>query len=64
MKFENLMLHGLFLACFAASALILAAMLTTTSPSARQATSASVLLAAPGSCALPADGVLCLRRPG
>lgn len=32
MKFENLMLHGLFLACFAVSALILAAMLTATPP--------------------------------
>ena len=64
MKFENLMLHGLFLACFAASALILAAMLTATPPPARQAVSASVLLTAPGSCVLPADGVLCPHRAG
>ncbi len=64
MKFENLMLHGLFLACFVVSALILAAMLTATPPPAPLAISASVLLAAPVSCALPPDGVLCPRRPG
>ena len=64
MKFENLLLHGLFLACFAASALILAAMLVATPSPTRQTISASILLAAPDSCALPHDGVLCPRRAG
>ncbi len=64
MKFENLMLHSLFLACFAASALILAVMLTAIPSPARQTVSASMLLAAPGGCALPHDGVRCPRRAG
>lgn len=62
MKFETLMLHGLFIACLAVCGLIFGAMLTTTPGSVQFATHGSVaalLLAAPASCALPADGVVC-----
>lgn len=62
MKFEAMMLRGLFLACVTVGGLILGAMLTTTPSGARLAASGSVaaiLLAAPSSCALPPDGVVC-----
>ncbi|WEN15851.1 hypothetical protein PY254_04050 [Rhodanobacter sp. AS-Z3] len=62
MKFETLMLRGLFLACLAVCALIFGAMLTITPASVPLAHSNSIgamLLAAPSSCALPADGVMC-----
>ncbi|EIL98074.1 hypothetical protein RHOFW104T7_15400 [Rhodanobacter thiooxydans] len=62
MKFETLMLHGLFIACLAVCGLIFGAMVTIT-PDAAQLTThgsvAAILLAAPASCALPADGVVC-----
>ncbi|WP_426701781.1 hypothetical protein ACPPVV_01835 [Rhodanobacter sp. Col0626] len=67
MKFEVLMLRGLFLACFAVCGLIFGAMLTATPPSVRLVGGNSigtVLLVAPNSCALPADGVICPRVPG
>jgi hypothetical protein len=70
MKYETLMLHSLFAACFAVSALILGAMLTTTPSTVQLASAAStqslgsILLTAPTSCALPADGVVCPRLPG
>ncbi|MFC5524336.1 hypothetical protein ACFPPA_01140 [Rhodanobacter ginsengisoli] len=62
MKFEALMLRGLFLACVTVCGLILGAMLTTTPSGAHFAASnsvAAILLAAPSSCALPPDGVVC-----
>ncbi len=67
MKFENLMLRCLFFACMAVCGLIFAAMLTTTPPSVQFAASSrigAILLAAPSSCALPPDGVLCPRVAG
>lgn len=68
MKFENLMLRCLFLACMAVCGLIFAAMVTTTaSPRVQLAGSSqisAILLAAPSSCALPPDGVICPRLAG
>jgi hypothetical protein len=63
MKFETLMLRGLFVACLALCALILGAMLTDRRPAMTLAASAA-LIEAPSVCALPADGVVCPRRPG
>ena len=69
MKFETFMLHGLFIASLVVCGLILAAMLTTaTTMPAVQLTNGSgigaILLAAPSSCALPPDGVVCPRVAG
>lgn len=67
MKFETLMLRGLFIACLAVCALILGAMVTVRPNQAQLAAGTSqsivaILLAAPTSCALPADGVVCLPK--
>ena len=67
MKYETLMLRSLFAACFALSALILGAMVTSTPPTVQLASNqslGSILLSAPTSCALPPDGVVCPRLPG
>jgi len=67
MKYENLMLSGLFVVCLLACTLVLGAMLRTTPSSVQLAAAGSVgsaLLAAPVRCALPADGVVCPRLPG
>jgi hypothetical protein len=67
MKYETLMLRSLFAACFALSALVLGAMVTTTPPTVQLASNqslGSILLTAPTSCALPPDGVVCPRLPG
>jgi hypothetical protein len=67
MKFETLMLRGLFIACLAVCGLILGAMVTTTPASVQLAAHGSVsaiLLAAPTSCALPPDGVVCPQLGG
>ena len=71
MKFETLMLRSLFVACLTVCGLIFGAMLTTTPPAVQLATDgtaansvSSILLAAPSSCALPADGVVCPRARG
>ena len=67
MKFETLMLRGLFVACLAVCALIFGAMLRATSPTAQVAARKSfgaILLAAPTTCLLPEDGVICPRRLG
>ncbi len=67
MKFETLMLRGLFIACMAVCGLIFGAMLTTTPASVRLTASNTVgamLLAAPSSCALPPDGVVCPQPRG
>lgn len=69
MKFETFMLHGLFIASLVVCGLILAAMLTTTAATpavelAHDGSIATILLAAPSSCALPPDGVVCPRVAG
>lgn len=67
MKFETLLLHSLFVACFAVCALIMGAMFTTHSPVPQQAGSSAVattLLAAPAHCALRPDGVVCPTSRG
>ena len=69
MKFESLMLRCLFVACLAVCGLIFGAMLTAVpSPTGVQLAASghvgAILLAAPSSCALPPDGVLCPRIAG
>lgn len=67
MKYETLMLSGLFAACLLVCTLVLGAMLATTPQSVQLAANghvASSLLALPAQCALPADGVICPRLPG
>jgi hypothetical protein len=69
MKFETLMLRGLFIACLAVCGLIFGAMVTTTPASVQLAansnsTIGAILLAAPSSCALPPDGVVCPQIGG
>jgi hypothetical protein len=62
MKFETVLLHSLFVACFAVCALIMGAMLTTHTQIAHQASNTSVadvLLASPAHCAMRPDGVMC-----
>jgi hypothetical protein len=67
MKFETVMLRGLFIACLAVCGLILGAMVTTTPASVQLAANSSIgaiLLAAPSSCVLPPDGVICPQVGG
>ncbi|MEO6925597.1 MAG: hypothetical protein ABI129_02925 [Rhodanobacter sp.] len=69
MKFESLMLRCLFLACIALCGMIFGAMLTTSAAPGGQQLAASsriaaILLSAPGTCAVPPDGVVCARIPG
>lgn len=66
MKFENLMLHGLFIASLVVCGLILAAMVTTTPSSvlAGETGIGAQLLSSPANCALPPDGVVCPRVAG
>jgi len=66
MKFETLMLRSLFAACLAVCGLILGAMLVTDPSDASLADTgiAAILLAAPGHCALVADGVICPHVDG
>ena len=65
MKFETLILRGLFLACMLVCGLILTAMVASKTSPLRLAAStsiASVLVTAPSSCVLPVvDGMLCVR---
>ena len=65
MKFETLILRGLFVACMLVCGLIMAAMVTTKSAPMRLAASstiASLLASAPSSCVLPiVDGMICVR---
>lgn len=64
MKYENLILHCLFFACIFVCGLIFAAILTTAPPSTQLATGSkisAILLAAPSTCALPPDDVVCPR---
>ena len=64
MKYENLMLSGLFVVCLLVCTLVLGAMLKATPSSVQLAAAGNTLLAAPVQCALPADGVICPRLPG
>jgi hypothetical protein len=62
MKFETFMLRGLFVACFAVCALIMGAMLNAHPQNLRQTNGnpvVSALLAAPSTCAMKPDGVVC-----
>lgn len=65
MKFETMLLSGLFVACMAVCALIMGAMLGSQPGTARLASAQTIgarLLAAPATCALPADGVVCPQQ--
>ncbi|MFC5582287.1 hypothetical protein [Rhodanobacter terrae] len=67
MKFETLMLRGLFIACLAVCGMIFGAMLTATPPPSQFAASnrlSAILATAPTSCALPPDGVVCPQPRG
>lgn len=68
MKFETLILRGLFVACMVVCGLILAAMVTVKPTPVQLAASDSLsalLTAAPTSCVLPlADNLICLRVAG
>ena len=67
MKYENLMLSGLFVICLLVCTLVLGSMLQIAPSSEQLATNGhlgSALLASPVQCALPADGVICPRLPG
>ena len=68
MKFENLVMRCLFLACLAVCGLIFGAMLTAVAPQGVQLAASSrvgaILLATPSTCALPPDGVICPQMPG
>ena len=67
MKFETLMLRGLFIACLTVCGMIFGAMVTATPPATQFTTSnrlSAILMAAPSSCALPPDGVVCPQPRG
>jgi hypothetical protein len=67
MKFETLMLRGLFVVCLLLSGLVLGAMVTASPQAVRLAAAGSagqLLVAAPTVCALPPDGVVCPRING
>ena len=63
MKFEALMLRGLFVACLLVCGLVLGAMVSASPDAIRLAAagSAGQLIATPIACALPPDGVVCPR---
>jgi hypothetical protein len=65
MKFETLMLRGLFAACFLVCGLTVIAMMSASPEAVRLAakgSAAQMLIAAPTSCMLPPDGVVCPRN--
>lgn len=67
MKFEVLMLRGLFVACLAVCGLILGAMVSAKPDTVRLAASAAagqVVMGAHAECMLPPDGVVCPRING
>lgn len=67
MKFEALMLRGLFAGCLLVCALILVAMVNASPDAIRLAASGSAGQLSPASqaqCLLPADGVVCPRLGG
>ncbi|WP_266169197.1 hypothetical protein [Dyella subtropica] len=64
MKFEALMLRGLFVACLLVCGLILGAMVIGTPNAVRLAANGSagqLVVAAHAHCMLPPDGVVCPR---
>ena len=62
MKFETLMLRGLFVACLLVCGLVLGAMVNASPEAIRLAAAGSAgQLIAPTVCALPPDGVVCPR---
>jgi hypothetical protein len=62
MKFEALMLRGLFVACLLVCGLVLGAMVNASPEAIRLAAAGSAgQLIAPTACALPPDGVVCPR---
>jgi hypothetical protein len=65
MKFETLLLRSLFAACLLVCGWIMASMLFMPGPVQLAGTGdeagLSVLLAVPGTCMLPPDGVVCPR---
>ncbi len=64
MKFEALMLRGLFVACLAMCGLILGAMVTAKPEAVRLAATAEagqVVMSAHSDCMLPPDGIVCPR---
>jgi hypothetical protein len=66
MKLENLLLRSLFAACLLVCGLIMAAMLFTPGPvqlaGGADNGKVGVLMAVPGTCMLPPDGVVCPRQ--
>ena len=67
MKFESLMLRGLFVVCLLVCGLVLGAMVTASPDAVRLAAAGSAgqsLIAAPTTCALPPDGIVCPRING
>jgi hypothetical protein len=67
MKFETLLLHGLFAACLLVCGLTLGAMLNASPETVRLAASGSagqVVAPAQTACMLPPDGVVCPRLGG
>jgi len=68
MKFETLILRGLFVACTAVCGLILAAMVTSKPAPTHLAFAdsiATLLTSAPSSCVVPiVDGMICVRAAG
>lgn len=65
MKFETLLLRGLFIACLAVCGWIMGTMMFTPGPvllaSAGDHAKVGALMAVPGTCMLPPDGVVCPR---
>ena len=65
MKLENLLLRSLFAACLLVCGWIMASMLFTPGPVQLAGSGADgkigVLMAVPGTCMLPPDGVVCPR---
>lgn len=69
MKFESILLRGLFVACLTVCGLIVGAMLVQTPPAVRLASGSALvpavgLIAPANGCALPPDGVVCPRQAG
>jgi hypothetical protein len=67
MKFETLLLSGLFVACMAVCTLIMGAMIYAKPAATHLATRQTLseqLLTAPNVCAMPADGVVCPQQRG
>lgn len=69
MKFETLILRGLFVACMLVCGLILAAMITSKPAPMRLAAAGNtiidLLVSAPSSCVLPiVDDMICVRTAG